>query len=71
MINRINHRVYSNDYINKSQYGFTPQLSTIDAVMAVKAFVKDGFRSGEVATLVSLNVEGAFSSAWWANILKS
>ena len=71
MINRINHCVYSNDYIDKSQYGFTPQLSTIDAVMAVKYFVEGGFSSGEVATLVSLDVEGAFISACWPNILKS
>jgi len=39
--------------------------------MAVKDFVEDGFSSGEVATLVSLDVEGAFNSAWWPNILKS
>jgi len=71
MINRINHRVYTDDYINKNQYRFTPQLSTIDAVMAVKEFIEDGFNSGEVATLVSLDVEGAFNSAWWPNILKS
>jgi len=69
-INRINHRVYTNDYINKNQYGFTPQLTTIDAVIAVKEFVEDGFNSGEVATLVSLDVEGAFNSAWWPKILK-
>ena len=36
MINRINHHVYTNDYINKNQYGFTPQLSTIDEAMAVR-----------------------------------
>ena len=70
MINRINHPVYTNDYINKNQYGFTPQLSTIDATMAVKVFVEDGFNSGEVATLVRLDAEGAFNSAWWPNILK-
>jgi hypothetical protein len=39
--------------------------------MAVKEFVEDGFTSGEVATLVSLDVEGAFNTAWWQNILKS
>jgi len=38
--------------------------------MAVKDFVEDGFTSGEFATLVSLDVEGAFNSAWWPNILK-
>jgi len=38
IINRINHHVYTNDYINKNQYGFPPQLSTTDAAMAVKDF---------------------------------
>jgi hypothetical protein len=63
MINRINHHAHTNDYIHNNQYGFTPQLSTIDAVMTVKDFVEDGFSSGEVATLVSPDVEGAFNSA--------
>jgi len=71
MLNRINHHVYTSDHINKNQYGFTPQLSTIDTAMAVKDFVEDGFISGEVATLVSLDVESAFNLAWWPNILKS
>jgi hypothetical protein len=65
MINIINHHVYTNDYINKNQYGFNPQQNTTDAAMAVKDFVEDGFSSGEVATLVSLDVVGAFNSVWW------
>jgi hypothetical protein len=64
LIKRVNHHVYTNDYINKNQYGFTPQLSPIDAAMAVKDFVEDGFISGEVASVVSLHVEGTFNSAW-------
>jgi hypothetical protein len=64
MTSRINHHAYNNDYVNKTQYGFTPQLNTTDAAMAVKDFVEDGFTSGEVATLKSLDVEGAFNSAW-------
>ena len=48
-----------------------PQTSTTDAAMAVKDLVEEGFRSGEVAVLVSLDVEGAFNSAWWPSILKS
>jgi retron-type reverse transcriptase len=71
MISRINHHVYTNDYMNKNQYGFTPQLSTTDAAMVVKDFVQDGYSSGEVATLVTLDVEGAFNSSWWTNILKN
>jgi hypothetical protein len=48
-----------------------PQTSTIDAVMALKYYIKEGFRSGEVAVLVNLDVVGAFNSAGWPSILKS
>jgi hypothetical protein len=71
MINRINHHVFTTEYINKNQYGFRPQTSTIDAVMALKDYIEEGFRSGEVTVLVTLDVEGAFNSAWWSSILKS
>jgi len=71
MINRINHHVYTNGYINSNQYGFTPQASTTDAAMAVKEFAEEGFRTGEVTAIISLDVEGAFNSAWWPSILKS
>ena len=47
MINRSNHHVFTSEYISKNQYGFTPQTSTTDAAMAVKDFVKEGFRSGK------------------------
>jgi hypothetical protein len=57
--------------MSNNQYGFKPQTSTIDAAMAVKAYVEKGFRSGEVAVLMSLDVECAFNSAWWPSILKS
>jgi hypothetical protein len=40
MINRINHHVYTNGYMNRNQYGFTLQASTTDAAMAVKEFAK-------------------------------
>jgi hypothetical protein len=69
LINRINHHLFTNDYINKNQYGFMPQTSTTDAAMAVKTFVEEGFRSGEVTVLVALDIEGAFNSAWWPSIL--
>jgi hypothetical protein len=39
LINRINHHVFSHDFMNRNQYGFTPQRSTIDAAVAVKDFV--------------------------------
>ena len=70
LINRINNHVFTKEYINKNQYGFMPQRSMTDAALAVKKYVQEGFRSGEVTVLVSLDVEGAFNSAWWPSILK-
>ena len=71
LINRINHHAASTGYLNKSQYGFRPQTSSIDAVLALKEYIEDDFRTGEVTILVSLDVKAAFNAAWWPTILKS
>jgi len=55
--------------MNKNQYGFTPQRSTTDTAMAVKGFVEEGLRAGEITVLISLGVKGAFDAAWWPSIL--
>jgi len=63
LINRINHYMYSMEFLNKkNQYGFIPQTSTTDAIMALKEFVQEGFSKGEIRAIVSLDVEGAFRS---------
>ena len=41
--------------MNTNQYSFTPQRSTINAVMAVKDFVEEGLVAGELIVLVSLD----------------
>jgi hypothetical protein len=71
LVNRINHHIYVTEYLKKNQYGFIPQTSTIDAIMAVKEFVREGFSRGEITVTVSLDVEGAFNSAWWPSVLKN
>jgi len=38
-ITRINNHMYSTEFLNRNQYGFIPQKSTTDAVMALKEFV--------------------------------
>jgi hypothetical protein len=58
MINRINHNIYSTEFLNSNQYRFIPQTSTLDAIMAVKEFVQEGFRKGEITVIVSLDVKG-------------
>ena len=70
LINRINHHIHSTEFLKRNQYVFIPQTSTIDAIMAVKEFVQEGFRRGEITVTASLDVEGAFNSAWWPSMLK-
>ena len=57
LINSINHHTSSTGYLNKNQYGFRPQTSSIDAVLALKQYVQIGFRIGDVTIIVSLDVE--------------
>ena len=71
LINRINHHIHSTEYLNRNQYGFIPQTSITDAIMAVKEFVQEGFSKKEITARISLDVEGAFNSAWWPSVLKN
>ena len=63
LINGINHHVYSWGHLNENQFGFRPQISTIDAAMVVKEFVQNSLAAGDVIALVSLDVQGAFDAA--------
>jgi hypothetical protein len=71
LINRINHYIYTTEFLKKNQYGFIPQKCTINAITAVKEFVQEGFIRGEITVTVSLDVEGAFNSAWWPSVRKN
>jgi len=64
------HYIYKIEYLNDSQYGFTPQKSTTDAAMAVKQFIQPELEKGKVVIMASLDVKGAFDAAWWPAILK-
>jgi hypothetical protein len=70
LINRIMHHTYSNNLTSKNQYGFTPQTSTVDAVMAQRDFVHDSL-NGQYVALISFDVKGAFDAAWWPSIVTS
>jgi hypothetical protein len=70
LITRINYWAYSTNFLNNNQYGFTQQMSIIDAAMEVKNIVDEGLKA-EVIILVSLDIQTAFDAAWWPNILKS
>jgi hypothetical protein len=64
------HHLYKIEYINNSQYGFTPQKSTIDAAMAVKQFIEPELEKGKLVIAASLDVKCVFDAAWWPAILK-
>jgi hypothetical protein len=70
LINRINHHIYPTEYLKRNQYGFIPQTSAIDEIMAVKEFVQEGFSKGEITSRVNLDVVGAFNFSWWSSVLK-
>ena len=70
-INRIMKHIQTNNYLNKNQFGFIPHKNTIDAVMALKEYVKDCLNVGEIVVVTSLDVKGAFDAAWWPSIMKN
>ena len=68
LINRIMHHMHSNNLMNKNHYGFTPQTSTVDALVALKDFVQESLDDGQYVALISLDVKGSFDTAWWPSI---
>ena len=69
LIDRINHHLHSNNLLNKNQYGFFPQKSTVDAALAAKEFVHAHLQQRNLVIMISLDVKGAFDVAWWPSIL--
>lgn len=50
------------------QFGFVPQKSTEDALYAMMNHVRNELNNRKIIVLVSLDIEGAFDSAWWPAI---
>ena len=71
LMGRIMHYLHSHNLLSQNQYGFTPQTSTIDAVMDLKHYIQRSMDEGQYAALISLDVQGAFDAAWWPRILYS
>jgi hypothetical protein len=65
------HFLNSNDLLNQNQFGFLPQKSTTDVVMAVKDVIDEALTKWQIVTLVSLNIKGAFDAASWPSILQA
>jgi hypothetical protein len=70
LIKRIMHHLYRTQFLNDNQFGFTPQKNTIDAAMEARKFIEPQLQKGKVVIMISLDVKGAFDSAWWLAILK-
>ncbi|KAJ2943479.1 hypothetical protein O0L34_g16587 [Tuta absoluta] len=50
---------------NPRQYGFVPQRSTEDSLYDLVQHIKDNLKRKLINIVVSLDIEGAFDSAWW------
>jgi hypothetical protein len=69
LINRIKHHLYKHQLLTDNQYGFTPQKNTIDATMEAKAYIEPVLENRGIVIVASLDVQGAFDSAWWPGII--
>jgi hypothetical protein len=69
MIDRILHHVHSNADLNCNRYGFTLQSGTVEAAMAVKEIIGENLKQKNCISVVSLDVQRAFDTAWWPSIL--
>lgn len=47
------------------QYGFMPQKSTEDSLYNLMQYIGEKLNQKSMVTIVSLDIEGAFDSAWW------
>jgi hypothetical protein len=71
LITRITYYLENKGLLNKRQYGFTAQRSTVDAIAAAVAFIKKAYKTKGFALLIALDIIGAFDNAWWPIILDS
>ncbi|CAK1583201.1 unnamed protein product [Parnassius mnemosyne] len=53
---------------NPRQYGFVPQRSTEDALYDLLKHIRQNLTKKLINVIVSLDIEGAFDSAWWPAI---
>jgi hypothetical protein len=57
--------------MNPNHCGFTPKKTATDTALTIKEYIEEGMREGHIAILVSLDVKGAFDTAWWPSILNA
>jgi hypothetical protein len=69
LIDRINHHLHSTRLLNKNQYGFLPQKSTVNTALAPIVFAHSHLQKRSYVIMTSLYLKGAFDAAWWPSIL--
>lgn len=69
LINRINDYLHKNSLLNRRQYGFTSQTSTVDALRSLTDFIQKCFDQKGFAIVLSLDINGAFNSCFWPKII--
>jgi hypothetical protein len=60
-----------NELITDNHYGSIPQWGTTNAAMEVKKFLEPELEKRKFVIMTSLDVQGAFNSAWWSSVLKA
>ncbi|KAG6438774.1 hypothetical protein O3G_MSEX000213, partial [Manduca sexta] len=50
------------------QFGFMPQRSTEDSLYALMKYIREKLDEKKIVVIISLDIEGAFDSAWWPAI---
>ncbi|CAH2225630.1 jg2420 [Pararge aegeria aegeria] len=54
--------------LSTRQFGFVPQKSTEDALYVLMQTIRKKLHQKKLITMISLDIEGAFDSAWWPAI---
>jgi len=55
--------------VTNREFGFMPQMNTIDAAMEAKNFIEPRLENRGAVIMTSLDVKGAFDTASWQSIL--
>lgn len=70
MSKRILHDLHSKQMVSKAQYGFTPERSSVDALIEIVSYLKSRRKKGRVIA-ISLDIQGAFDNIQWGTILRA
>lgn len=68
VVGRMRRWMTEEDLLSDRQFGFSEGKGTVDALMTMKRDVEEAAEKYVLA--VSLDISGAFDSAWWPEILK-